>query len=141
MFNVIDACSRGSFSRVVADILKLHQLDCIALVQSSCFPFPSLLIFHCLSVSVMGAWMPSMGTHGWVVWIAHHGSGSWSRGWLAFSGSPWTSQAPNLHIAMQLSTTHCRKYTTINYLSIHLAMGYINFPVNPFIIYLHVSVN
>ena len=127
MFNVIGACSHGSFSRVVADILELHQLDCIALVQSSCFPFPSLHIFN---------WMPSMGTHGWVVWIARHGSGSWSRGWLAFSASPWTSQAPNLHIAMQLSTTHCRSYTTIFYLSIHLAMGYINFSVNPFVIYL-----
>ena len=41
------------------------------------------------------------GARGWVAGIASHGSGTRSRGWLVSSGSPWTSQAPNLHIAMQ----------------------------------------
>ena len=53
--------------------------------------------------------MPGVGAHGWVAGIAGHGSVTqlrgWLAGWLASSRSPWTytvSQAPNLHLAMQL---------------------------------------
>ena len=59
------------------------------------------LVFHC-SASVTGAWMSCVGAHGWVAGITSHGSGIWSRGWLASSGSPWTPQAPILHLAIQL---------------------------------------
>ena len=58
--------------------------------------------FFSLFVSVTGAWTSGMGAHGWIAGIASHGSGTRSRGWLASSGSPWTSLAPNLHCTMQL---------------------------------------
>ena len=60
-------------------------------------PSPPPPIFP-LVVSVMGAWMPGVGAHVWVVWIASRGSATRSRDWLA--GFPWTSQAPNLHFMM-----------------------------------------
>ena len=54
---------------------------------------PSLLL-----VSVTGAWTPGIGAHGLGAGISSHGSAT-------SSGSPWTSQVPNLYYDRNLTAS------------------------------------
>ena len=66
----------------------------------SCLPLPSLYL---LLVGETVAWIPGVGAHGWVAGTASHGSGTWSRGWLAgLHWRPLDIPCTHLHIAMQL---------------------------------------